>query len=67
MSNKKLFWLVFMVLSICEFGQFAYSQNPPVDIHEKDTSVDVLSCTADITIKTTSAVPKQPKCDFRPR
>jgi hypothetical protein len=27
MSNKKLFGIVFFILSCCEFGQFAYSKN----------------------------------------
>ena len=27
MSNKKLFWIAFFILSCCEFGQFAYSKN----------------------------------------
>lgn len=27
MSNKKLFWIAFFILSCCEFGQLAYSKN----------------------------------------
>jgi hypothetical protein len=27
MSNKKLFWIAFFILSCCEFGQFVYSSN----------------------------------------
>jgi hypothetical protein len=27
MSNKKLFWIAFFILSCCEFGQVAYSKN----------------------------------------
>ncbi|GAC18071.1 hypothetical protein [Paraglaciecola arctica] len=27
MSNKKLFWVAFFILSCCEFAQVAYSQN----------------------------------------
>lgn len=29
MSNKKLFWIAFFILSCCEFAQVAYSKNMP--------------------------------------
>lgn len=34
MSNKKLFWIVFFILSCCEFAQVAYSKNIPVGNQE---------------------------------
>lgn len=44
MSNKKLFWLVFVILSICEFGQFAYSQNTQRSIEQHKIKPAVLQC-----------------------
>lgn len=44
MSNKKLFWLVFIILSICEFGQFAYSQNTHTPIEQHKIKPAILQC-----------------------
>jgi hypothetical protein len=32
MSNKKAFWIAFIILSCCEFGQFAYSKNTSASV-----------------------------------
>jgi hypothetical protein len=33
MSNKKLFWVAFFILSCCEFAQIAYSKNISASNH----------------------------------
>jgi hypothetical protein len=33
MSNKKLFWVAFFILSCCEFAQVAYSKNISANTH----------------------------------
>lgn len=53
MSNKKLFWLAFIVLSICELGQFAYSQNSaPADEMNK-TRPSTLHCNDELSLSVT--------------
>ena len=44
MSNKKLFWIAFFILSCCEFGQVAYSKNISASTREVKTSGAGLEC-----------------------
>jgi len=44
MSNKKLFWVAFFILSCCEFGQVAYSKNMSTSTIEFKPSVTMLQC-----------------------
>lgn len=39
MSNKKLFWIAFFILSCCEFGQLAYSKNVSANHQANNPSV----------------------------
>jgi len=44
MSNKKIFWGAFIILSCCEFGQFAYSKNTSESFQEVKPKSIVLHC-----------------------
>lgn len=44
MSNKKKFWIVFIIFSCCEFGQFAYSKNTSINIKASKPSCIDLDC-----------------------
>ncbi|MBU3002909.1 hypothetical protein [Paraglaciecola arctica] len=44
MSNKKLFWIVFIILSCCEFGQIAYSKNSSVATNAVKSDTIKLQC-----------------------
>jgi hypothetical protein len=44
MSNKKLFWIAFFILSCCEFGQVAYSKNISASNQTLKTSGTGLQC-----------------------
>jgi len=44
MSNKKLFWIAFFILSCCEFGQVAYSKNISASIQVAKHSGAGLKC-----------------------
>ena len=42
MANKKLFWIVFFILSCCEFGQFVYSKTTAVNAPQDKSYHSVL-------------------------
>jgi hypothetical protein len=44
MSNKKNFWIVFIILSCCEFGQFAYSKHTSTNVKATKPSRIDLDC-----------------------
>ncbi|MEP1449224.1 MAG: hypothetical protein ABJK37_24180 [Paraglaciecola sp.] len=44
MSNKKLFWIIFIILSCCEFGQIAYSKSSSVAIKPVHSHSAELQC-----------------------
>ena len=50
MSNKKLFWIAFFILSCCEFGQVAYSKNISTSMQAGKLSSKSLNCNQENTI-----------------
>jgi hypothetical protein len=44
MSNKKLFWIAFFILSCCEFGQVAYSKSMSSSVIASKSSGSVIQC-----------------------
>ncbi len=49
MSNKKLFWIAFFILSCCEFGQIAYSKNIVTSANVVEPNDKKLQCSIDKT------------------
>ena len=47
MSNKKIFWVAFFILSCCEFGQVAYSKNISANTQVAKATSTGLPCNED--------------------
>ncbi|MFT6988302.1 MAG: hypothetical protein ACJASL_000264 [Paraglaciecola sp.] len=50
MSNKKLFWIAFLTLSCCEFGQFAYSKDTSTSIQATQLNNMSWHCSEEIML-----------------
>ena len=59
MSNKKIFWIAFFILSFCEFGQFAYSKNTTQTIEEVKLRNDGETCSENHTLSNEHATKKE--------
>ena len=47
MSNKKAFWIAFIILSCCEFGQCAFSKNTSISVKASKSFSIGLHCYAE--------------------
>lgn len=67
MSNKKIFWIAFFILSCCEFAQVANSKNILANTQVSKTSNTDFYCSAEQTLVSDFVNKGKPVSDSLPR